>query len=127
MITVLHSLNTRDTGFFQECGSICNLADVRELYNNGGYEFVAIIDTNDMDEAWEASNNITSQWTKGKKVNTLSKDAQHMGYARSSMVGDIFGDEDDNYYVVAGAGFIKLGKLPHPATSGLNTTETGRG
>ena len=123
MISILHSNNTRDTGFFKpeaETESSERFTfdekDIRKAYKNKGYDFVALIDTNDLDEAYKLSNNITSTWAKGEKVNTLSNEAEERGGARSSMVGDIFGDEDDNYYVVSPYGFTKIGKLPHPAT-----------
>lgn len=123
MITILHSNNTRDTGFFKPEAETENSErytfgekDIRKAYKNGNYDYVAMIDTDDLDEAYMLSNNITSTWLKGDKVNTASLEAEKRGGARSSMVGDMFADSDDNYYVVSPHGFTKIGKLPHPAS-----------
>ena len=62
------------------------------------YELVALVDTNDLEEAWELTNHVDSDWTKGDKV-LVDNDGE-----RSSMVGDVF-ERNGWFGVVDMAGF----------------------
>lgn len=66
------------------------------------YDLVAVVDSDDLEEAWALTNHIDHDWTDNEKVWALTK------AVRSSSVGDIFVVKGGGFYAVAGVGFKKL-------------------
>jgi hypothetical protein len=71
---------------------------------NWGNRFfpVAIVEAEGLEEAWEATQHIHSDWTDGPKVKKILGSKA----LRSSMVGDLF-ETPDGTFVVAGCGFTE--------------------
>lgn len=104
-IKIYHSNEFRDTSGYGH--DFCTQEHVREFFENGKYEFVGTVDTDDLDKAYHLTNHIQHNWTKNEDVDAPSEKV------RSSSVGDIF-QIDDKYFVVGGCGFdeIELGGNP---------------
>jgi hypothetical protein len=66
------------------------------------YHPVAVIDTDDLDVAFEKTNHITHDWRENKEVAEILD-----GRARSSSVGDIF-EKDGKFFIVASCGFTEI-------------------
>ena len=74
-------------------GFKCDLDLIRKIFNADpdyakhgvSYKMVARVDTDDLEEAWELTNNINHPWTMNDKVSCF----RSMSY-RSSSVGDVF-------------------------------------
>lgn len=100
-------LNSSDGGWdseprFTRYANVTTLADhdaVREALLLNEYESVAIIPTDDLDEAYRLTNHIDDDWTKNPDVTYVN-----VGPARSSSVGDIL-VRDGAYYLVEPWGF----------------------
>ena len=65
----------------------------------GEYTQVAEVDTLDLEDAWENTQNIQTAWTLNVRVT-----AEPRGI-RSSMVGDIIEDNDGHLHLIAHSGF----------------------
>ena len=125
MVVILHAKNTRDSMFYG-IGDIYGDADLRKAWNAGQYQAVCFLETDDLDHAYMLSQNIEESWLMGDKVNTIfDSEAKERGGARSTSVGDLILDEDDNYWVVAPEGFKNLGTLKHPAEVVQHVTMMG--
>lgn len=121
MITVLQSNQTRDTTFYGH-DDICSVEKVigmvfDSLEDEGlGYSHVGSIDTNDLDEAYQLTNNINSSWIDGDKVDFLSDAVKAKGGCRSTSVGDILIDNSTGkIWIVASFGFDDLLKVAKEA------------
>ena len=67
------------------------------------YMLVAEVESDNLDDVFQLTNHIESDWTKNKGVRaTLSGQ-------RSSSVGDLFIDAKGDVHLVASVGFIKMG------------------
>ena len=108
MITVLHLNNeaARNRPAFARDGVISAFAN--EQINKGQYQQVAIVDTTDLDVAYELTNSIECAWTQaGNSKVAVTGDHRK----RSTDVGDVLivsEGEIHNRYVVASCGFAKL-------------------
>ena len=74
------------------------------------FETVAEIDTDDLEVAFELSNNIRESWVENKGVNLTDEGkalVKENGGIRSSSVGDVF-LKNGNFFVVAGMGFEEI-------------------
>ena len=94
MIRVFH--NPR-TDFFR-----VNPSDVFTITPD---ELVAIVDTDDLDEAYRLTNHIDKPWYENTEVQTIRK-------SRSTSVGD-FMELNGAWYAVAPMGFDKVTEAPH--------------
>lgn len=74
---------------------------VESLINQGMYQKVALVETKDLDKAFELTNHIDQDWTENKGVTPLKL------MNRSSSVGDIF-VLDNEAYIIKSLGFEKL-------------------
>ena len=110
---VLHSSNTRDSGFFGIGNEIFSLKDAQkglyeykrtmpgDSYQDGRlYNLAGMLDAEDFEDAYAKSQNMEDHW------NTASP-------CRSTMVGDILYRLTDDYdydeaQIVSGFGFTKL-------------------
>jgi hypothetical protein len=77
---------------------------IHRLIMAGGYQVVAKVETDDMEEAFELTNNIHSNWTDNEGVKAYGSDGH-----RSTSCGDLMlvGEE---FYYVAMVGFTKVGR-----------------
>lgn len=75
---------------------------VVELFNEGYYFLVAVVDTQDLSDAWHKTNHVEKPWYSNEDVQTV------MNEARSSKVGDVMKDENGNYHIVASIGFTEI-------------------
>lgn len=73
-----------------------------ELKKEGFYDLVALVDTDDLDVAWESTNHIDDSWTKNRGVQAQTENP------RSSSPGDIFEKDTGESFVCASIGFRKL-------------------
>lgn len=82
-----------------------NAADaIREAFKLGEYDIVADLVVIDLEDAFEKSNNINSNWIDNKEVVFTELTA-----ARSTSVGDILADPDTGiYYIVKHMGFEEI-------------------
>lgn len=67
------------------------------------YSLVAQVATENLEEVFQLTNHIDSDWTLNKGVRAIS------GSHRSSSVGDIFVTEKGEAHLVASMGFVKVG------------------
>lgn len=74
----------------------------RSLKEDGFYDLVAEVDTEDLETAWELTNHIDESWTENKGVKAKAEEA------RSSSPGDIFETEGGDLFVCASVGFRKI-------------------
>lgn len=75
---------------------------VIELFNEGYYTLVAKVDTNELEHAWQQTNNIDDSWTKNPNVEAMIPES------RSSKVGDVMKDSNGTYHIVASIGFTAV-------------------
>lgn len=119
MIFVYHSKNFRDSSAFG-LGEIFTDADAIRAFVTDGYEYVGMMHTDSLDDAYQMTNHIDCPWTDICNGEVAVKDP------RSSSVGDIFvhiqspemvraGNEfEPVIYAVDRMGFKKLRNLtPH--------------
>ena len=67
------------------------------------YKLVAQVDTESLDDAFQLTNHIESDWTANQGVQAVA------GGQRSSSVGDIFILSSGEAHLVASIGFLKVG------------------
>jgi hypothetical protein len=113
-ITVLHANNTRDSFFFGH-DDIYSIADAKQAWLAGDYDYVASLNLYDLDDAYQVTQNIATSWIKSERDWISGHKA--VGYvaaefddgARSSSVGDIFlisnEDGQTEAWIVASCGF----------------------
>lgn len=63
------------------------------------FNFVAIVDTDDMNVVFEKTNHIESSWTENEEISWSAKKV------RSTSCGDLLQLQDGTFYMVAGCGF----------------------
>lgn len=110
MSTLLHSLNTRDSGFYGH-DDIFSADDAIRAFENGEYDFVATIGTEDLDQIYIATQNIEESWVESFKREAGDGDYLAHDYdkgCRSTMVGDII-LSGSSIYIVARCGFDRIG------------------
>lgn len=86
------------------------VAKIQPFVQRGQLEYVkvAIVETSDLNTAWELTNSIDRAWVENPEVNALKRPC------RSSSTGDIFvhvTDETTRGHMVAGFGFEALPAL----------------
>ncbi len=72
------------------------------LKKDGFYRLVAEVETQDLEEAWEKTNNIDESWTLNAGVRSKVE------HPRSSATGDIFERESGELFVCASIGFREI-------------------
>ena len=95
MIEVYHNKNFINHSWLEKVTD-----EVRKDFQEAS-TFVAMVDTDDLEVAYELTNNINASWTTNDKV------ATHLTRCRSTSVGD-FMKHNDDVYVVAAFGFEKF-------------------
>lgn len=103
-IKVHHSSNMRDTSFFGHA-DIITTKKIITMFKDGEYQCVAKVDTDDMDVAFELTNNLSTPWIYNNGVD--AKPCKAGQGIRSTSVGDIL-ETEDGVFIVAGHGFDKL-------------------
>ncbi len=119
MIFVYHSKNFRDSSGFG-LGECFTDADAIHAWEGDGYEFVGMMNTDSLDDAYQMTNHIDCPWTD------ICDGEIAVENPRSSSVGDIFvhiaspemaranHEFDPTIYAVDRMGFKKLRDLtPH--------------
>lgn len=101
MVTVYHMKEAaiRKDGFAFICHSVEQALQAMEAFESGKYAKVGEVDTDNLEEAFSATNNIDDSWTKNAGVRSLAG-----SNVRSTSAGDIM-EKDDTFYVVGGFGF----------------------
>ena len=112
MIKVLHSQNTRDSGFYPydlREGEITK-AELLEKVMSDEYVQVGEVYSDELEDAWMLTNSIHDHWSENKRVTSLLGKK-----VRSSMMGDVFVKVIDRadgveyeFYMVNFCGFTKL-------------------
>lgn len=74
-----------------------------DMYQGLGYQLVAEVDSNDLEQVFDLTNHIDHDWTTNDKVDEFNP----MTGKRSTSVGDIF-ERDGKYYFVDNSGFGEL-------------------
>jgi hypothetical protein len=72
-----------------------------EALKKGLFECVAHVDTDDLNKAYELTNNIEAEWPTNAECRTS------LVHARSTSVGDLL-KKDGKFYLVDVAGFVEL-------------------
>lgn len=98
MITVYHQQRAHEFARLWEPGY-----DKRPAPWPAHYEAVALVESDDLEEAWCLTNHVDEAWTDGPEDLVVARSDRE----RSSMVGDIF-EVSDRFYVVTGCGFEPL-------------------
>jgi hypothetical protein len=98
--TVFHLASLRDVPPFATDGEIARFAAQQILAK--AYSRVAVVETTDLDRAYELTNNINQAWTQNAGVVAVSEKA------RSTSVGDVMIDSHGIPHVVAGCGFVSI-------------------
>jgi len=76
---------------------------IREAWQLGEYSHVADVQTDDLDDAYAATQNVERSWVLNRGVEARTR------CARSTSVGDIFEDRLGRLFVVQPIGFTELG------------------
>jgi hypothetical protein len=84
---------------------MANVHESRSAFEQGGFEMVGIVTSEDLDDAYRLTNHIERNWTENDEVAT-PVDVE----PRSTSVGDIF-VLDDGVHLVSPSGFTKIKKL----------------
>jgi predicted transcriptional regulator len=87
-----------------------NAVKARQLWNAGGaYQKIAVVNTDDLNVAYEQTNNIEDLWVKNAMILETFNLVEVKGVkgARSTSMGDIM-EKDGELYVVAMMGFEKI-------------------
>lgn len=100
-IHVFHGKSFRDSTLAEMKGK----AAIHQLILADGYHRVAAVEADDLEKAYELTNNIDRPWPENEGVEAIG------GRFRSTSVGDLMLMGED-FYVVAGIGFEKIGKVP---------------
>lgn len=66
------------------------------------YNVVAVVDTDDLEEAFRLTNSIDCPWQENSGVDSMLESA------RSTSVGDVMVDDNDKVWLVAGMGFTEV-------------------
>ncbi len=95
MITIYHASKEifSDSVWFGYEGIGLSMEEIIVKFQNGEYFNAGEMSTNDLDEAYGASQNVVRGWGDGNQ--------------RSTSVGDII-ENDEGVYIVAQAGFEKI-------------------
>lgn len=83
MIFVYHSRNFRDSSGFG-LGSCFTEADALHAFDTDGYEYIGLMHTDSLDDAYQMTNHIDCSWTD------ICNGSIAVENPRSSSVGDIF-------------------------------------
>jgi len=73
-----------------------------KAFAEGKYDHVATVDTLDLDVAFQQTNHISHAWTENDDVEA------HTDRPRSTSVGDIIVDVNDDSYLIAPIGFERI-------------------
>lgn len=103
MARIYHSKNTRDSSFYPDADIFGRDDAIAAFCTTDQYELVALVDTDDLDLAYQLTNHIDQPWTQNSGVTALTD------RPRSTMIGDII-INSDGAFVVAGVGFESLGR-----------------
>jgi len=98
-IAVFHSKDFRDSSMYGYGEFDKNF--IKNMFDEGKYESVAFVDTQDLEEAYMKTNHMEQSWTENEGVKALVE------RTRSTSVGDII-MKADGMYIVASHGFDKL-------------------
>lgn len=101
MIQVYHNANFIDDSFkfYTDEGWTPDLE-----MNMEDFELVAVVDTTDLNLAYQFTNHITCSWWKNPGVEVVSDKYPDI---RSTSMGDLL-EMDGKFYVVAGCGFNEV-------------------
>ena len=109
MITVIHSINFRDTSFYGH-DDIITVEQILEGFDNATTypKVTAVVDTDDLDEAYRLTNSITHNWTENEEV--TAEDLTRFLNPK--------GSRGEPYYIVQGKNYLRGGSEYHEVTFG---------
>src|SRR5579863_8550230 len=102
MVKIWHSMNFRDSSCYRKDGQIWNGVKAAEAFLNGYYQVVGEIETDDLEVAFEKSQNLHGPWKAHRN-------------SRSTSVGDLM-EKGGKFWIVASFGFDRVELLDRPAS-----------
>ena len=85
--------------------SIFTIEVPAEPVSKSNYDFVATIDTNDLNTAWRLSQNVDALWVTAEFVQPAFPYTEG---CRSSSVGDVFVTDDGKAWLIENIGFRQV-------------------
>lgn len=107
MITVYHfdHSNLANHEASRDLMFCANESTAKNMFKAGQYDKVAVVKSNDLEDAFKLTNNIDQPWVQNDNL-LFPCPRPHDGY-RSTSVGDLM-QRGQEYFIVAGFGFRKI-------------------
>ena len=91
-------------------GSFATPEEAKQNFLYGGFDCVATVNADKLDNAWFLTNSIESYWAENPEVTVLDDGlliTEERGGLRSAMTGDIY-ELNGELYLIADMGFEKI-------------------